>query len=1505
MHWLRLGSRLFVRFRPRFALLALLVAVLGAPATLPAQRVAVQVEDANRNPAQQSWMQLLYRDRRHVTYLDAADRALADGRETEALQYLQWLLDQGEDSFFWDPRRQRVDSVHEEVQRRLNGLAPNVLRHYEALEGPTASRLLNEAQEAGSLELYQRLVRRFFHTKAGFRAANWLATHWADNGEAGLAARMWNRLLSCPVHQNRLTPEMLLKAGVANRLAHEDAEPSTLARQLKGSERVKVAGRPVDPSAWLSQAKLNHLFERPLADWPIMLGNAERNPAPNGSAPLLHPNWTRSLAATVPYRVESAIETWEQARLAEQTPAAVASLPIIVGDLLVARDFEGLRAINLQSGAVVWRYRAETSLMKSVGSAGVRQTFEEVFADNAVLGTLASDGQRVFALDSMDFAHAVDRRMSLRGIRLPEEPTARTNRLLAFDLVPSETGRDGSATPVWSIGGVSDDDPQPAFSEHFFLGPPLPLGGLLFVIAEAEGQINLLALDPENGRQVWSQPLAVAELPIHQHPERWRLACSPSFAAGVLVCPTQVGVLVGVDATNGSLLWSYYYGDRQEQPRITRQGYTILREARGTLSLPNLPQIHGTRVIDLPPHSERLHCLDLFTGNPHWSVDRDGADYVAAVTDRLIVVVGSNRCRGLALEDGREVWSREIGLPSGRGILVGDSYLIPLAEGRVARISVTTGEETGYTLLKSEVTPGNLIAHGDAVISVNARTIASFPQTAGLRKRLAAEPATRGNSAERQVLAAELDLTEGRLVAAVDHLQAALAAAPSAALRDRTEELLRECLHLELKLGQRPEDEVLAQLDPLARTPTERGRFLMRLTSRELERGDFDRLLESVQELSQLELSDPLPVADDPALRVSTGAWVRHVLNRAETRFDVAEQQRLRDELQVEQQRLLQTGDLPGMRRFLSAYPQSPEAVAVRFHMAEQLTALGRLHEAELLLLPGRQSTDPALAAEATRRMLELWDRSALPFEAAGLLGELNQTFADIRLSDGQTGREYVARFPRESLTWSAFTRRQPQREHVSRVVIRPEQRTSFTLGTGLGSRGQPWTESGPTYESLFKSHRRALYPLAQETLHLIVRGSGAETALVVLDKEAGVQVGELSIPPTYLNPTMASSSAFVGHYFPLGVIGEVQGISLLEVKSGSPVWKRPIPSLPERTSMPQIGPAGPGFAVFQVNGHLFALDPSDGHVLWHRNDLNVRSGLQSSLSAGLFGDEQVLVVFDTDRTSYTVLETATGMVRRRGRLDVQTNQPSIRSFGRLLYYNVTTRAADVVGARAADARYRLWDPLDDQIVLDEPYGSRPFMTTTDDDELVILTRDGRLMVFDPQAREVRLNLPFDASEWKDLSSLRAFSDRHRYYVNFQRTTQALGTANPQSYANDTFVATNHLRDDLLAIDRTSGRILWRRVVPQRTVLELPAYELPFLVMVARVRDRNDASRQSLLLEAVDAATGLTIGTASDVPYDRIAHVSCDHTQGRLTLHGLTSEIHLDFAPQWQAIGTD
>ena len=167
------------------------------------------------------------------------------------------------------------------------------------------------------------------------------------------------------------------------------------------------------------------------------------------------------------------------------------------------------------------------------------------------------------------------------------------NRLAAYDLA---TGRE-----VWSLGGQANGESfDLPLAGSFFFGRPLVDSGELFVVAERDLDVRLYSIDPDIGRVRWSQLLAHSDNKIDQELGRRWWTAQVASSDGILVCPTTVDWLVGVDRLDHSVLWMHRYSARRDRNRNAANANRATRirsaDRRSTINgLPSAPVIAGNR----------------------------------------------------------------------------------------------------------------------------------------------------------------------------------------------------------------------------------------------------------------------------------------------------------------------------------------------------------------------------------------------------------------------------------------------------------------------------------------------------------------------------------------------------------------------------------------------------------------------------------------------------------------------------------------------------------------------------------------------------------------------------------------------------------------------------------------------------------------------------------------------------------------------------------------------
>ncbi len=1493
--------------------------VLGIPAVAEGKAPNQPPEPADdENRAINS---LMYRNRDRERGLYHAQDCLREGNVAVAFEQLQQILDAEEDLFLWRKSDGVLTSLRSEASRILQNLDNDNYQAYARFVDSDAGTMFIEAKKQRNVKLFETIAQKYFHTRHGFEATNWLAMRWFDLGDFDLAAKAWESLVTHPHHSKHATGFLRKQLQVSKRLARGSSSQSTPLIQVASNTAFRPNGSRLDviPAVMVGSPSPH---ARPVA-WRMFQGGKNRTRPIAASTPFLNPYWSIALSEQPSSALTQSIKLWEEKQAKALKSLATALFPIVVENRVVCRDFRGIGCIDLNTGQSLWRYACETSLQnemnrldKKHGSGGVHSSrsssyvqLQAGYAGNSVLGLLSTDGERVYAVDRMVLTASSDSESSKTKIA-PET----CNQLLAL---PLES--DGpAAKPLWIVGGTPSEK-EPALEGHFFRGPPLPLDGKLYVITEHNNQINLATLDPETGKLLWKQGLAFADEAFDVDQDRYPLACPIAFGEGVLACPTQTGLLVGVDSQSGTLLWSYCYAEElyQNHKRGWRDRH---RKSWGSPGFPAAPKVFGHQLLLLPRQSQEIHCLDVRTGKRLWKVPREDAEYIGAITEDLVFVVGQRYCRGLSLSQGQELWSLRYGKPAGQGIYAEERYLLPLESGRVAAIHLRTGREIGLSGWRTgpcsahmenkalkELTDriglptqelpedwrvGNLIPAGDRILACGTNGLIAFPQTGELlnrqvRNRLAIAP----DDWAARLLAAELQLNLGELAAAKTNLETVLSPQQSHPLRGHGELLMRELLFRQLETEPNFAQPVLEELASLVSTPEDRARFLMRKAVHQLRNENPIGALETAHALMDLNYEHPLPWPQNPDHTISPCRFSARLMRGIREQLNPEQLAGIDQQIEQEYQLLLQSQRQEPLQKFLTLYGSWPQAESVRNRLAELAMDRGAFQQAEFLWLKNQNSQDLAVIAQAKFQLIALWNQLGLYSEAAQLASELaTPKFRGIPLKNGRTVDEFLENIPRGSMLKQALARREYPATPISRVRIREDR----------------WTPTNKDLLDAFGQYRREFSLLPGNSFQLLDKAwvdeevEQPETRVAVIDRDAGRIQGKVRIPLRNSYPSL-SKRAHVGHFFPVGSINRMTGISLLEIENEEPLWKVKLGSTVSHEHILRVGPAGPSFCTFQGQQELVVLDPITGQTLWNRSDIDHSSGLVSDPYAGLFGDDEVLVLFNSNRSSYTVFETATGEELHHGKLDIDTGQIR-RIFGRRLFYITNTEHG---------RRMRIWDFLKNEMIFDQPAGPRIYSALTPDHELVVLipsepskTAKGkelaseepsRLQILDVVQNRVLLELVVPTQDLENLNYIRAFKHGDRFYVNFQRSVQMPAERLFSYYASDAFPPVENIQGDLLCVDPGTQKVLWNRTLPQRSILQMPHLRLPVLVMISRVRDRWQGGKQGLLVEVLDRETGKTIARKDNNLSDRVVNLAYDKQQGVLDLNGLKTRIRLTF----------
>ncbi|MFG0267249.1 MAG: PQQ-binding-like beta-propeller repeat protein, partial [Rhodopirellula sp. JB055] len=537
-------------------------------------------------------------------------------------------------------------SLLRHVRDMIGDLPKEGLEIYELRYGPLASKRLEEAGPIRDWKTVERIRRETFHTQAGYKASVLLAVREWTLGNP-LACSL---LLDDLVSQQRIVdqvgePVVILHAIACARSGRAIPTPAKFPQAF--TSLFPVGGladdNGVDEVAWrewvLAQNESKLVTAESLAEnYPLLGGTLDRNGSGAGQMPLSNPRWMVESSAS-PRQERMIQEKTQQLKATGQLPPP-SWTPLRVGDQLLMRTTQRLLGVDFRTGKRVWQYPwfapAEDVLTPDLADPMEEEEdpvdilVQRVWND-VPFGQISSDGKRVFMVDDLTkieierFSPFASRGMS-----------SLANTLVALDL---ET----EGKLLWRLG-KSESTPS-ALAEAFFLGPPLPLRGDLYVIAEVAGEVVLLCLDPADGSVQWQQVLVAVESGgVGSDPVRRVAGAMPTYHEGLLICPTGAGATVAVNLIDRTIRWGNQIPRNQEfvhsiyRPNTRVSSNQLSRRWTHSLAIAD-----GTSVVLTPIECDRLQVLDVLSGRNRFTPrNRIRLAYVAGVQDGLFFVVGAD-----------------------------------------------------------------------------------------------------------------------------------------------------------------------------------------------------------------------------------------------------------------------------------------------------------------------------------------------------------------------------------------------------------------------------------------------------------------------------------------------------------------------------------------------------------------------------------------------------------------------------------------------------------------------------------------------------------------------------------------------------------------------------------------------------------------------------------------------------------------------------------------------
>ena len=1473
-------------------------------------------------PAPRDLKQLLTRARKSLDQQEYSDAVIQLGTllTSKKLNNGQENGTESQDFFIGTPGEQGTQTSLKAEAQRLLGTMPKQGRDlYELQFGTDARVLLDQAIKAGDARQLTEVTRQYFHTQAGYEATILLGRYELDHGRPLAAALCFKRVAEAPGALAQFDPELSLLLATAWLHAELPEHAQQTLVQLKkrqpdaklrvGTRQVQLFQNSNEAVAWLRNT-VGVQFQAAGAgamQWVMFRGNAARTASMRGGLPLAFLRWqvpTANDASDEQY-IEQLTKQYQDDNL-----AALPSLhPLVVDDVVLMRTPQRLIAVDFNSGKRIWEFpwfdtpdeeALQDSRVQNRGSGSTTRLIEltQRLWDDASYGQLSSDGQRVFVLWDLGYAKStISSNVLIRPGGIQTRPPGAPkpyNRLASLDLKTQ-----GSLQ--WIVGGVDGED-EPRLAGAFFLGPPLPLNGQLYVLAEVKGEIRLVVLDTRTGQLRWTQQLAHVDTRTITLDSTRRLAgATPSFSDGVLVCPTSAGAVVAVDISTRSLLWGYQY--QQQAPVNARFGFrpstTRSKKRNGERWADASVTIAQGKVLVTPVEGDDLICLDLLTGKSSWPTQkRDTRLYVACVHDGKVVMVGKESITAFTLADGKPAWSEPItlkkGMPSGRGFQSDNFYYLPTTGKQLLKIDLAKGE------ILQEITTstvlGNLVCYRDEVISQTPRNLETYLQAARLREKVAARLEKDPQDSWALARRCELLLQDGKRLEALDSLRKCYQLDPTdIAMRSLLIDTILDLLREDFTTHQGLIDEAHG----LVEQPAERESLLQLLALGLQDSGDLEGAFQTYMSLWTLDLqSNAMPQNERPLEKVSEDLhvrrdrWIQARIMQLLAKAEPAQRAKMEKTIQAHYDEAVASAKTQPLRNFIGFFGSHALAEQAQLQLASQLIHADQiidreLLEAELYLVRLKRSANESVVAGATARLARLLKLARRYDEAVPYYIELADRWPDTVVIDDQTGqqlRDQAGQTP-ELKDLLAAAPRWP----LGKTVVKEN----------AGPRGQ-----FPSYQRVYHVRldaQRGPLPAGTRIAFDQTRNS------IMITDPLGKTLQRISMADGkrfYSTNYSVMHAKIEGHLILLTIGYDVLAIDMLRGSSDpneAILWRdhlvranpnsRSSTPLRTRSSMNpwggrsyvaidsagnQIGITGSVNAqgiYYQKMNQLICADPITGKPIWTRDNMAPGSGIYSD-------DQHVLVV--SSRNDATQLLNATDGTL----VETRPSKP-----GETLWKSLGTNALMYTAAgNKITLSYRNLMSDKDLWKKEFPVGTRGLLM--ENSELAVFQPDGKFRVLNITDGKVKLESQCEAEP--QLLEIQVIASQDQYLLITNRSANSSGVTIPSMGVQSKMITGN-----IYAFDRSNGKSLWpvpATVSRWALPLNQPG-DSPVLVFVRELHQKSSVrtTRSSVNSEffCLDKRDGRLLMAEKKVTgYIRSFAVIADPSQQQVTVM-INGQLHL------------
>ncbi len=1394
-------------------------------------------------------------DRSMTRAMGRVRERLAAGEYQQALSFLQEVFSREEDAFLERSSNSTLQPGLKTTARQLIGaLPPEGHELYELLHGASARRELDTALTSRDPSRVAAVLRKFFHTWAGYEAALVLAQMEADQGHYLAAAQLYRQLIDTPRAALRFEPQLSMRAALAYSAASRpDLAIATLRsiRQKYPTASLEFPGfpKPAPQSeeelvAWLTKSAGGEVLSQPgNSNWLTSRGNPARSAETSGGRPHLRARWEARVINDP--AVEARLSASRQELIQRSVVAIPAARPIAVNDVVVMRTPRNLVAIDWHTGKRIWETRDDEELdAQPTRSRFPEGIDEEAFGeqenslaqrmwDDSLVMSLSSDGKRVFVIrgkapiaqdDILTLQVMQGMGRNVRGL------PATTNQLAAYDL---ET----EGKLVWELDGGRMTGP---LASAFFLGTPLAIDDTLYVMAEIRSAIYLLALEPATGAVQWQQQLVGLERGIALDPLRGLVTAAPSYSEGILVCPTSAGAVLGLDCTKREFLWAYRYSIH---PRSPAEGRNFLQPPVQTQTvrsndrwLESSAIIAGEVVLVTPPDSPELHCLELQSGKLLWKKPKEEALFIGCVEGGNVLLIGSKSVQAVRVSDGMPARDRNAEtipreeLPAGVGYESEGKYYLPLTTGEIACIGVVDGAVERLPADKHSRLLGNLICYRGSVISQSAFVLDKFEQLQVLQQRVEAALARNASDAAALRDLGELKHAEQKTREAVQSLKRAYELTPNDPL---TREMLADLLMEALSADYAAFKGDLPLLSSLVQSRDDRIQ-LMRIEAQGLEQLDErSDAWDAYVRLADFTAEGREYFTFESGFSVRSDRWLRGRLADLWSKVNAAERTEVEKRLTERRKSLSDSATAAELRHFLAYFGDLPGSHEVRRQLADLLISRERPLEAEPELLRLALDDDQTNKTFATQALAKLSksDSSSDIWPDGSVIAQY--------VDDSSQGRN--AGNPTQSERQSAL---RPLRieQDFSPAIVSAEWFVTVDGSEMIGRNqlGEDISRVVVGVSNPARPYREANLQQAARLGHLLFVSVGSH--ILAIDERENPEGANNGVLWQTDRPTGPQNLLVANRYAAWNAQNRASRHPVYHAWSGRKRFANALGG-----AFSSLGPATPDGIVVQERNEIKCLDPLSGEALWMRSDLPA--------GCELFGDSEYVFAADVGARKAYVIRVADGhLVGERALPQFEwltTSGPSVAQLGFRASRGGRTMLLRITDIWSQEALFDSELPIASRISVVEP------------DALAIYEPAGRFQLVDVRTGKLLIDEMLEAAP--DLHSIQTVRSGETMFLVINRQAQL------QQFHKAVGGEDHPLTSGLVyAFDLTIGKAAWPApaTVRNRGLIATQPEGVPFLIFAdfKTSRDAPSGNRTQLRLLCLDKGTGRTVYRSEDLP---------------------------------------